>query len=375
MPNFRKDPDKGYASASAKKYIFDITRRWMDPNGDGDPSDGVDGWRLDVAQDVPKPFWVDWRKHVKGINSNAYIAGEIWGIAAQYLQGDQWDAVMNYQFSIRAIRFFVDQRQKISATEFARQLKELLALYPLQVDMVMQNLYDSHDTDRLANMIVNPDRDYDQCNRPQDGCPYDGSKPNADAYRVLKLMATFQMTFLGAPMIWYGNEAGMFGADDPTNRKPMLWKDLQPYNNPQDAVMDDLLTHHRRLIAIRNTYPALRTGLYQTLLLHDINGLYGFTRTRGSQTVAVIINNSSRDQAVEVASPFPNDARVVDLMKVAPVEFEEVLAADVGMPEFPKGAKVRVIKVPSNASPVYVVRGGKLRVNVAAKNGSVLVAH
>jgi len=75
--DFHKDTQKGYASASAKKYIFDITRRWMDP--DGNPADGIDGWRLDVAQDVPAPFWIDWRKHVKGINSNAYITGEIGG--------------------------------------------------------------------------------------------------------------------------------------------------------------------------------------------------------------------------------------------------------------------------------------------------------
>ncbi|MGH8598964.1 MAG: glycoside hydrolase family 13 protein, partial [Gammaproteobacteria bacterium] len=230
MPNFRKNSDKGIASDSARKYLFDITRRWMDPNGDGDPSEGIDGWRLDVAADVPSPFWVEWRKHVKSVNPRAYIAGEHWGEAVRYLQGDQWDAVMNYQFVIRAIRYFIDQKRKISTSEFDRQMKELLALYPMQVNFVMQNLYDSHDTDRLVNMIINPDRDYDQCNRPQDGCPYNGSKPGPDAYRVLKLMATFQMTFLGAPMIWYGDEAGMFGADDPTDRKPMLWKDLQPYD-------------------------------------------------------------------------------------------------------------------------------------------------
>ena len=84
----------------------------MDPHGNGDPTDGVDGWRLDVAQDVPAAFWIDWRKHVKGINSNAYITGEIWGIATKYLQGDEWDAVMNYQFAMRAIHYFIDQKRK-----------------------------------------------------------------------------------------------------------------------------------------------------------------------------------------------------------------------------------------------------------------------
>jgi cyclomaltodextrinase len=371
MPNFRKDGAKGYAADSAKKYIFDITKRWMDPNGDGDPSDGVDGWRLDVAEDVPRPFWVDWHKHVKSINSNAYISGEVWGPAPSHLQGDEWDAVMNYQFAMRAIRYFVDQKRKISTTEFDRQLKELLAMYSMQVNMVMQNLYDSHDTDRLANMIINPDRDYDGCNRPQDGCPYNGAKPGNQAYRVLKLMATFQMTFLGAPMIWYGDEAGMFGADDPTDRKAMLWKDLEPYDNAQDAVMPDVLEHYRRVIAIRNSYRALRTGLLQTVLMDDANNLYGFTRSRGEEIVTVVLNNSSNDQVAVVPSPYPNDTRVVDILS-ASGEYYDAPMSSLGFPAFAKDAKVRAFRPAANA-PAYTVRDGKISVSVPKKSAVILV--
>lgn len=371
MPNFHKDPAKGYASASAKKYIFDITRRWMDPNGDGDPSDGVDGWRLDVAQDVPKPFWVDWRKHVKKINPNAYITGEIWEMASQYLQGDEWDAVMNYPFVFRATHFFIDQKRKITASEFDRQLQGLITSYPMQVDLVMQNLYDSHDTDRLVNMIANPDRDYDRCNHPEQDCPYNGSKPGPDAYRVMKLMATFQMTFLGAPMIWYGDEAGMFGADDPIDRKPMLWKDLQPYENPQDAVMEDVWSHYTRVIAIRNTYPALRTGMYRALFTDDANDIFAFTRTLGKDVVAVVINNSARDRSVEVPSPFPPDARVIDLLN-APAELYDARMSDLGFPQFNDSATVRAIRVKPNA-PGFLVRSGKIQLNLAHKSAAILV--
>ena len=371
MPIFRKDSAKGYASATAKKYIFDITRRWMDPNGDGDPSDGVDGWRLDVAQDVPKPFWVDWRKHVKRINPNAYITGEIWDMASQYLQGDEWDAVMNYPFVFRATHFFIDQKRKITASEFERQLRELLASYPMSVDLVMQNLYDSHDTDRLVNMIANPDRDYDRCNKPHEDCPYDGSKPKADAYRVMKLMATFQMTFLGAPMIYYGDEAGMFGADDPTDRKPMLWKDLQPYDNPQDAVMDDVWSHYARVVAIRNSYPALRTGLYRAVLTDDANDIFAFIRMLGKDVVAVVINNSAKDRLVEVTSPFPGDARVVDLI-TAPADFYDAAMVPLGFPQFVANATVRAIRARPNAS-VLPVRNGKIQLNLAHKSAAILV--
>ena len=371
MPNFRKDAEHGIASETARQYIFNITRRWMDPNGDGDPSDGVDGWRLDVAPDVPPAFWRDWRKHVKGINPNAYITGEDWGVATSHLQGDEWDAVMNYQFAMRAIRFFIDKQRKISPSELDRQLKQLLALYPMQVNFVMQNLYDSHDTDRLVNMVINPDRNFDYCNRPQDGCPYDGSKPGSDAYRVMKLMATFQMMFLGAPMIWYGDEAGMFGADDPTDRKPMLWKDLQPYDNPQDFVMDDEWNHYARLVAIRNTYPALRTGLYQAILTDDANGIFAFTRTLSTNMVTVVVNNSEKDQSVEVPAPYPNGTRVVDLLS-APVEFYDAPMSSLAFPQFDKKATVRALRVKPNAA-VLNVRDGKIRLNLSPKSAALLV--
>lgn len=373
MPNFRKDDEHGIASDTARQYLYDITRRWMDPNGDGDPSEGIDGWRLDVAPDVPSAFWIGWRKQVKSINPDAYITGEEWGPAVKFLQGDQWDAVMNYQFAIRAVRFFIDKQRKISASEFGRQLQELLAMYPTQVNLVMQNLYDSHDTDRLVNMVINPDRDYDQHNRPQDGKPYDGSKPDADAYRMLKLMTTFQMTFVGAPMIWYGNEVGMYGADDPTNRKPMLWKDLQPYDNPADAVMDDVQAHFRRLVAIRNTYPALRTGTFQALLADDARDLFAFVRARGEDKVVVVINNSPRDQLVACQVAHPNGARVVDVLNATGVELHDRPAASLGFAGFARGATVKAVRLGAQTSPVYEVIDGKVSIRMAPRSGAILV--
>jgi glycosidase len=241
----------------------------------------------------------------------------------------------------------------------------------MQVDFVMQNLYDSHDTDRLASMIINPDREYDACNRPQDGCKYDGAKPGPKAYRVMKLMATFQMTFLGAPMIWYGDEAGMFGADDPTDRKPMLWKDLQPYDNPQDAVMPDMWNHYARLIAIRNTYPALRTGLYQSFYTDDIGDILGFSRTRGDQTVAVLINNSDKDLFADFTVPFPNDSRVVDLL-TTPAEIYDASLTSLGFPQFDQNASARALR-PNASAASNVVRDGKVRLKLAGKSAAILV--
>lgn len=373
MPNFRKNYKHGIASASAREYLFNITRRWMDPNGDGDPSDGVDGWRLDVAPDVPDAFWIEWRKLVKSINPNAYIVGEHWGEPVRHLQGDQWDASMNYAFATRAIRYFIDRERKITASEFDRQLRQLLGLYPLQVNFVMQNLYDSHDTDRLVNMVLNPDRNYDADNRPQDGHRYDGSKPGPAAYRIANLMATFQMTFLGAPMIWYGNEVGMYGADDPTNRKPMLWSDLGPCASTRDFVMPEVLGHYQRIIAIRNTYPALRTGLYRSLFTDDANDIFAFSRVHRAETVVVVFNNSDRLQTVDLPVPFPSNSRVVDVLTASPASYVQTPLAQAGFPDFAPGATVRTLRVSPAASAIQPVRNGVVRLTLEKKSAAILV--
>src|SRR5262249_19841818 len=220
-------------SEPVRRHLFAITRRWMDPDGDGDPSDGIDGWRLDVAPDINAHFWRDWRTLVKSLNPEAYISAEIWNEARAVLQGDQFDAVMNYEFAKPCQRFFVNKAKAIKPSQFDKELRTALGWYAPQVNLVLQNLFDSHDTDRVASMLMNPDLEYDAANRLQDNGPhYNPSRPTPECYQKLKLMVMFQMTYLGAPMIWYGDEVGMFGADDPSCRKPMLWPDLMPHDDP-----------------------------------------------------------------------------------------------------------------------------------------------
>jgi hypothetical protein len=174
-------------------------------------------------------------------------------------------------------------------------------------------------------------------------------------------------------MIWYGDEVGMFGAGDPIDRKQMLWRDLEPYDNPQDTIMTDVFEHYRRVIAIRNTYPALRIGDFQTLLTDDVNDLYGFTRASNGSVVAVIVNNSEKDQSVDLAVPFPTGSRIVDAMTASPVEFYQASAQSLNFPNFEKGATVRALRLGPNAGPVYVVRSGKLHLDLAAKSAAILV--
>ncbi len=309
LPEFREDQN-GLVKGP-RDYFFNITRRWMDPDGDGDPNDGVDGWRLDVANEVSPQFWNQWRKLVKSINPQAYIVGEIWDDATKWLAGDQFDAVMNYRFARASVRFFINTGQKrYRVSDFAKQLADVRSVYPMEVNYVLQNLYDSHDTDRLVSMIINKNRSYDKNASPRQNPGYDVRKPSLQDRRIQKLMVLFQMTYLGAPMIYYGDEAGMWGADDPDDRKPMLWADLK-YDNershpipgqsrPNDTVTfsQDLYEYYRKLIRIRKSNIALRRGSFYDLLIDDEKCVYAFGRKTKDNHVIVVLNNDAVAQTI-----------------------------------------------------------------------------
>lgn len=314
LPVFAKTAD-GLASESVKQHIFDVTKRWMDPNGDGDPSDGIDGWRLDVPNEIALPFWAEWRDHVKSINPEAYITGEIWDRADAWLDGEHFDAVMNYRFAEPAIRWALFNEMKLTPTALDRELAELRLAYPQACTYVMQNLVDSHDTDRVTSMAVNPDRRYDEKNRVQDNGPnYDNRKPTEAEYRKVRLVALVQMTYVGAPMIYYGDEVGMWGADDPTCRKPMLWPDLAPYEKPEEnRIEEDQLAFYREIAKLRHEHGPLRRGEFQTLLTDDETDVWVFARYDEYETLMVTLCGADERASVVVDLPadFPRNYRRV----------------------------------------------------------------
>ncbi len=296
LPLLKKDPVLGLAEGP-RRHIFDITRRWMAPNGD--VSAGIDGWRLDVAPDVPHPFWIEWRKLVKSINPDALISGEVWTWAQPWLAGDQFDTVTNYQFAIPAQDFFADDKTAIPPGDFSTLLNQLVYAYPLQSVLVLQNLVDSHDTDRFASMFVNPDRGYDTSNRLQDTGPdYSLDKPDDTQRKRMMQAVACQMTFVGAPMIYYGDEAGMFSPDDPSNRQPMTWRDLMPYDNPAVTFDGELFGWYQRLIALRRGLPALRRGFFRTLIADDGTGVLAYARDLDNDHVYIVLNRSPEPRDV-----------------------------------------------------------------------------
>ena len=297
LPEFAKS-EKGFASPAVAAHVMAVTRRWMDPDGDGDPSDGVDGWRLDVPNEVPMEFWRAWRSVVKEVNPDAYIVGEIWKRADAWLDGTTFDAVMNYQFAQAVVAWVSGE---IRPSELDARLLAVRRAYPEQSNAVLQNLLGSHDTDRLVSMIANPGRGgYDRANSERPGSRYDGARPSADAYRRARLAALVQMTYLGAPMIWYGDEAGMFGSDDPFCRKPMVWSDLGAFDDPDERVDEAHLASYRAMIALRGGHEALRRGAFRTLVADDARNLWIFERTLGDERVVVAVNASGETQELAI---------------------------------------------------------------------------
>jgi glycosidase len=154
LPEIRED-ENGIVDGP-KQYIYQSTRRWMDPNGDGNPRDGIDGWRLDVAFCVRHEFWKDWRKLVKGINPEAYLTAEVIDSVSKvkpYVEGDEFDAVMNYNFGFILADYFIGEN-RMSPTSLDKSLKNLREAFGVD-PLIMMNLFDSHDTNRMASHVVN----------------------------------------------------------------------------------------------------------------------------------------------------------------------------------------------------------------------------
>jgi glycosidase len=182
----------------------------------------------------------------------------------------------------------------------------------------MQNLFDSHDTNRLLSHIVNQDlgkyREWSEYFELSKGSnlEYLKSKPTDKEIEIQKLMAIFQFTYVGAPMIYYGDEAGMWGANDPDCRKPMIWDDIDydderclpdqsKYESPKKVKFNrELFNHYKKLAGIRDNNIELQLGDFRTLLTDNDNGVYIFERNFKNEKVIVAINNGHNYCSAEI---------------------------------------------------------------------------
>ena len=322
LPEFRNNEDATDLHAGPKQYIFDATKRWMDPDGDGDPGDGIDGWRLDVSEEVPDKFWREWNELVFKINPQAITIPEVWTDAADYLKRTGFSAAMNYYaFAMPVKAFLIDNSIKPSA--FGDLLNQRRDQFPANVQLALWNLTDSHDTDRVAQMVVNRNTagryknqekfDYDEPgNSARSNASYQIGKPNAEERAIQRLVTLFQVTYVGAPMFYYGVEAGIWGGDDPDCRKPMPWPDLQMEIEQMDPIGreragddpnfdEEVHDFYSRAIALHRDHAAFKTPEFAILSAEDNKNVFVYSRGADKDLRVVALNRSSEEQTVPVS--------------------------------------------------------------------------
>ncbi|MEZ4921128.1 MAG: glycoside hydrolase family 13 protein [Saprospiraceae bacterium] len=302
------------ASEAVKQHIFAVTKRWLDPNGDGDPSDGIDGYRLDVAGEVPLGFWRDFRKVVRDANPEAVLIGELWWESwpetltdpEPFLRGDVFDAPMNYRWYRAARHFFNASPEELPASEFVGQLNALSANIRKSNNYAMMNLTSSHDAPRTLTSLFNKGR-YKYNTNPAPDAPYKIDKPDAETYQTLRMLLVHQFSYVGAPHIWAGDEMGMWGSDDPNTRKPLIWPDYQfedetthplGWERPRNEVAFDqaLFSFYKKLIDLRTANPVLMHGDLEFIRVDDATQTLAYSRFDGNSEVLAVFNTSKQAQ-------------------------------------------------------------------------------
>ena len=241
---------------------------------------GIDGWRLDVPNEVPPFFWRYFRHLVRAINPEAYLVGEIWDDGRPWLAGDMFDAVMNYTWRDLVVKFL--GTGEIGLDEFTAGLGALHERYPAPVTLGLFNLLGSHDTARFLTAA-------------------------GGDMRRLKLAALFQFAYPGVPVVYYGDEVGMTGETDPDCRRTMPW-----HREDQDT---EILSYYKRLGQVRKASPALWAGNIHTVHQDGAGGIWAFTREGEGERLLAVMNVSERDRTLNLTLEDQGEGGWEDLLR------------------------------------------------------------
>jgi cyclomaltodextrinase len=255
-----------------RRYLLEAVEHWT--------RFGIDGWRLDVPEEIrDRSFWTDFRRVVRGVNPDAYLVGEVWGESSEWLGADRFDGLMNYPFLSRALGFLarkLPEGERIgselvhrrSATEMRRDLERQTTYYPFDVACAQLNILSSHDTPRFL------------------------TRAGGD-HTALYLAALLQMTIPGVPCIYYGDEIGLEGGPDPDCRRSFPSRE-ESWHRPT-------LDTFRRAVALRRDFAALRRGRF--ISLASSHGCLAFLRELEDEFVLVAINASDKSRRHKVELP------------------------------------------------------------------------
>ena len=258
IPNFKcfgyygGMPKLNLKNPEVEKYITDVACYWI-------KECDIDGWRMDVGDEISHFFWKNFRKAIKAVKKEMLIIGEIWHYAGDFLEGDEWDTVMNYPFYLNMIDLLADTR--INVSQFVQNLGYLKGRLNKKCYPLMWNLIDSHDTARFLHL----------CN---------------DNKKKQHLAAAFQLLLPGMPMVYYGDEFAMPGANDPDCRRGMYWDEEY-----QDK---EMFQWYKKLLQIRKTHTCVVEGELIETSAKDEEETIVMIRKNGEETIAMIFNCSTR---------------------------------------------------------------------------------
>ncbi|OXM13552.1 glycoside hydrolase family 13 protein [Paenibacillus herberti] len=254
MPKLRHEhPD-------VRRYLLSVAAYWT--------RKGIDGWRLDVANEIDHAFWREFRQVVRGINSEAFILGEVWLDGTTWLQGDQFDSITNYRFRSAVLDFFA--YGKIGVSQFDEKLFSARIRYRAQTNLVMFNLIGSHDVPRILDL----------CD---------------DSAQRVKLATAFMFAYPGIPMIYYGDEVAMKGGDFVQARHCMVWE--------PERQNREMLELYRSCTRWRREYAPLVEGEYRKLFADDALAVYGFARELPGEAVWAFFHNAPGEAVIRVEAP------------------------------------------------------------------------
>lgn len=243
-------PKLNLKNPEVEKYVTDVACYWL-------KECDIDGWRMDVGDEISHYFWKHFRRAVKAVKKDALIIGEIWHYAGDFLEGDEWDTVMNYPFYLNLIDLLADE--KIGVSRFIQNLGYMKGRLNKKCYPLMWNLIDSHDTARFLHLCNNKQKQH--------------------------LAAAFQLLMPGMPMIYYGDELAMPGANDPDCRRGMYWDEEYRDN--------EMLEWYKRLIQVRRTHACIVEGELAGTITRDEDGTIVLIRKNTEETVALIFNCSN----------------------------------------------------------------------------------
>lgn len=266
-------PKLNTANPEVRNYIIKIMEYWLKEYQ-------IDGWRLDVADEVDYTVWEMARMTLKPKYPNCIFIGETWGYGGRLLKGNQLDSVMNYLFRDAMWDYF--GKKIISVETFDQRINTIIALHKEETCQLLYNLLDSHDTERFLHI-----------------CKEDK--------KLLKVAAAFQMLFIGSPAIYYGDEVGMTGENDPDCRKCMVW---------DEQADQELLQWYQKIISLRKTYRCIREGSYQTILADNESSVFGFIRhykeNGKEETIYALFHNSPESN--KISCPLLESGEYSDLL-------------------------------------------------------------